>query len=272
MKTSTLRSVAIAALLLAACSGPAGAQNFDYGDAPEGALAYPATGQLGQFPTCLFSGQSTYVRHALGAARFYSVPPIPQQGKRDAEADGNAGTCPPPLYDQDECWLDGDAGLLIPTSYTIAGGAVTPCPNVIIPQALGTVCASATITAHVENVMPNATIGFVNVLIDWNQDGRWGGGSPCGGGGSNTPEHAVVDAPIGNPFDAVWTSPSFVVGGVGNSYHWMRLEIANVQVGPGWDGSGDFEDGESEDYLIYVAGDPTATQRESWGRVKTLYR
>lgn len=271
MITRLPRTTTLAALfLLAMVADPARAQNLDYGDAPEGVLAYPSTGTLGQFPTCLQSGQSGFVRHALGGARFYSVPSPPQQGKRDAEADGNANVCPPPPYDVDECWFDGDAGLLFPTAFTIAGGVVVACPNVTTPQALGAACAAASITARVENVMPNQTIGFVNVLIDWNQDGQWGGGGTCGPG--TAPEHVVVDVPIGNPFDGVWTSPPFTVGGPGNAYHWMRLEIANVAVGAGWDGSGDFEDGESEDYLIWVSGNPTANEAASWGAVKTLFR
>jgi hypothetical protein len=41
--------------------------------------------------------------------------------------------------------------------------------------------------------------------------------------------------------------------------------------GPGWGGSGDFEDGESEDYLVQI--DATiGVDAETWGQIKSIYR
>jgi len=51
----------------------------------------------------------------------------------DLETDGNAGLCPGcfSTYDDDECFNDGDAGLIMPGSYTIdASDTVIPCPGV----------------------------------------------------------------------------------------------------------------------------------------------
>ena len=93
----------------------------DFGDAPEGVIAYPSTGQIGNFPTCTMIGPAPWVEHGLGLARFYSLPSPPQQGKWDPDTDGNTGDCAFTTYDRDECWFDGDAGLLSPTAYTIVG-------------------------------------------------------------------------------------------------------------------------------------------------------
>jgi hypothetical protein len=38
----------------------------------------------------------------------------------------------------------------------------------------------------------------------------------------------------------------------------------------GWDGSGAFEDGESEDYLLLV-DDSIATESTDWGRIKSMF-
>src|SRR5690349_15358440 len=100
------------ALIVMATPAPAPAQlpgpdDFEYGDAPEGQLAYPANGIAGNFPTCL-GGPSGFIRHAPNvpglAANAWFGPTW------DLEVDGNAGLCVPPPYERDECWapLDGD--------------------------------------------------------------------------------------------------------------------------------------------------------------------
>jgi len=247
-----------------AATAPAAAQvpDRDYGDSPENALAYPATGQIGNFPTCL---PAPFVRHGLGWARFVSAGPQPTW---DPEFDGNAGTCPPPPYDLDECFADGDAGLVMPTAFTIVGNNVVPCPLVATPVSLGGSCTMARVQAMVINNMP--VPGFINVLFDWDLNGTWAGAWQCPG--ALAPEHAVVDFLIPVGFNGLWTSPPFLIGGPNTVHHvWMRLEIAERQVGPGWNGSGDFEDGESEDYLVRI--DATIPVDEgTWGWIKSVYR
>jgi hypothetical protein len=258
-------ALALAAIL--ATSRDAHPQSgFDYGDAPEDALAYPSTGGTGLFPTCL-GGSASFVRHGLGWAHFFSAGPQPGW---DMEGDGNAGVCVFPTYDNDECFADGDAGLLTPTAFTVVGGAVVPCPNAGSPVALGPSCQMATIQANVVNNMPPGVTGYINVLFDWDRNGAWGGAWSCGS--SSAPEHAVVDDPIPQGFSGVWTSPPFRIGSPGGVHVWMRLEIAERAVGPNWDGSGSFEDGESEDYLVEVLLPSIPIQQESWGRIKALYR
>ena len=71
MKRLTLCGLALGLTLLAtlaplpATTGTALAQQFDYGDAPEDAVAYPG-GTIGKFPTCL-GGSVGFIRHANAA-------------------------------------------------------------------------------------------------------------------------------------------------------------------------------------------------------------
>ncbi|MGB9623976.1 MAG: GEVED domain-containing protein [Phycisphaerae bacterium] len=221
----------------------------DFGDAPEGALAYPVTGIIGQFPTCKTVGPAGWVQHTnFGAWLGPSF---------DLEADGNAGLCPGfNPYDADECFADGDAGLLTPPPWTIQGAAVVPCPNSPGGGSLGQPCQMAmwgpNIDVDVHNHMPNQTIGYVNVLMDWDQNGMWAGASQCPVGGA--PEHVLADFPIPNPFDgplSMLMPPGFLIG-PNTGPVWVRISITERPVGYGWDGSGAFEDGETEDYLLLV--------------------
>jgi len=223
---------------------------FEYGDAPEGGLAYPSTGVIGAFPTCITLQPPGFIRHGLAWGHF--GPGF------DFELDGNAGLCPNcfPPYDKDECWQDGDAGLLIPEPYTIQAGAVVPCPQAT-GSALGITCTTAqwgrNIDIHVVNQMP--VDAYVNVLIDWNQDGKWSGVSPCTTAAA--PEHVLVNfvVPQGyvGPLSGL-NPPAFLIG-PNAGFVWSRFSITEKPVPTppeGWDGSGIFEDGETEDYLLRV--------------------
>ena len=234
-----------------------GQTEFEFGDAPESAPAYPAMGVIGGFPTCVTIGPSGFIQHSNFGAWFGPT--------FDLEFDGNAGFCPtftPNLYDQDECFADGDAGLLIPDSFTIVGpvGAeqIVPCPQAG-GAPLGVVCTQAfwgpMIDIEVHNHMPNDTVGYVNVLIDWSQDGFWGGISLCPDG-STAPEHVLVNFPIPNPFDGPLSAlmpmpPSFLIG-PNPGYVWARFSITEQRVPLPWTGEGVFEDGETEDYLLQI--------------------
>lgn len=218
---------------------------FDFGDAPEGpnAIAYPSTGILGSFPTCMSCGPATWIQHTNFGAYFGPT--------FDLEPDGNAGLCPVgsfPPYDQDECFMDNDAGLIIPDSYTISNaGVVVPCPGGV-GTPLGSTGQIAVwgvnVDIDVHNHMPSATIGKVNVLIDWNQNGMWG----------DPGEHVLVNFAIPNPFDgpiSLLFPPNFIIGS-NTGYVWARFSITEKDVPSNWQGYGDFEDGETEDYLLQV--------------------
>ncbi|MHC4332776.1 MAG: DUF7901 domain-containing protein [Planctomycetota bacterium] len=228
---------------------------LEHCDAPEGswAVAYPSTGVTGSFPTCVTTGPGGFIQHNNFGA---SLGP-----GWEFEWEGDAGLCPGcfPTYDDDECFADGDAGLLIPESYTIdALLNVIPCP--LSPSGgtpLGFTCQTAQwgtdIDLEVHNHMPGGTIGYVNVLCDWDQNGAWSGASTCVNPG-DAPEHVLVNFPVPNPFDgplSVLLPPSFMIGPK-SGYVWMRCSITEQQVPLPWDGSGSFEDGESEAYLIRV--------------------
>jgi hypothetical protein len=186
--------------------------------------------------------------------------------------DGDAGLCPPPgcfpTYDDDECYADGDAGLLIVEAYTIDPFLnVVPCPCSLTGQSLGQVCTwaqwGANIDLEVHNHMPSDVDGYVNVMCDWFRDGDWGDIANCAGVAA--PEHVLVNFPVPNPFDgplSLLMPPAFLIG-PRSGYVWMRCSITEQQVPMHWDGSGAFEDGESEAYLILV--DPCTQPSLDWG-------
>ena len=180
--------------------------------------------------------------------------------------DGNAGLCQTascfPPYDADECYQDNDAGLIIPKPFTIVSTGpslqIVSCPN-SQGTPLGYVCQTAVWGGNVDiavtNNMPNNTIGYVNVLMDWNQDGQWGGSVTCPGNPAvQVPEHVLVNFPVPNGFTGPFSKlfpPNFVIGP--NAGHvWTRFSITERPVLLPWSGDGQFEDGESEDYLLAV--------------------
>lgn len=242
-----------------------GYPQLEYGDAPEGAkaVAYPS-GVTGSFPTCWSAGPAGWIQHNNFGAFFGPA--------FDFEADGDAGLCPPPgcfpPYDQDECFQDQDAGLLLPEPFTmdVAANAI-PCPN-SRGTPLGATCQLAVwgvdVDIEVHNHMPSQTLGFVNLLIDWDQDGRWGGSSLCPGTVPlPAPEHVLVDFPVPNPFDGPLSAlqpPPFRIG-PNAGFVWARFSITERPVGADWHGEGNFEDGETEDYLLLIrpAAEPSPT-------------
>jgi len=355
---------------------------WEFGDAPEEALAYPSTGVTGAFPTCKNVTISGWIQHNNFGTWF--GPGF------DMEPDGNHGLCPGfAPYDNDECFQDGDAGLIRPQPYTIQGGAVVPCggsaceyeiclvdsygdgwtggtvdvfvngnpeytgltlasgygpechpipvgsgdeitvhytaggwpseneyyiydlygvlvrsegtggvtPGDVLPgqlyaacpppftpgAPLGDICQLAQwgsdIDILIHNWMPNHEPylpGYVNVLIDWNQDGQWQNDPATTCGGSMVPEHVLVDFVIPPQYDGTLSAlgpPAFQIG-PNAGYVWARFSITEDPVDSNWIGEGNFEDGETEDYLLKVyepppgpRGVPTMNQ---WGMVALI--
>ncbi len=249
---NTLKQVIIAIALLLS-TGIAWAQHNplegEWGDAPEGALAYPSLGVVGYFPTC-YGGPVGRIFHANDTPEAYFGPTM------DTEVDGNANVCPMPPYENDECYepLDGDAGLVAPDAFFIFNNAVQPCgvPN---PSSLGAACSvvqwGAGLDIYLENMSGDST--YVNVIFDWNQDGEWGGETYCNG--APIREHAVWNLPVPDGYIG-WLSglnaPDVNIG-PNDGYVWVRFTISER---PGvnyfWNGGGWFEIGETEDYLLRI--------------------
>ncbi len=236
------------------CILPEDPIDAEYGDAPEHApnIAY-IDGTNGNFPTCI-DNDWYFIRHGWPSTLFFGP-------MADAESDGNHGNCPnwwQNQYDLDECFQDGDAGLIKPMSFTItsdgAGDHYTPCPqgqaDTILQEPCQTAVWGQDINIHVSTAGGGPAI--VNVLFDWNHDGQWKGSSDCSG--TPAPEHVLINFPIPANFNGPLSAlgpPNFLVG-PDEGYFWARFSIMEQPVPVDWDGHGQFADGETEDYLLYV--------------------
>lgn len=230
---------------------------YDYGDAPEGAIAYPATGVVGAFPTCRSSGSAGFVRHRGDKGTFLG-------NKVDYEADGNAGWCSSSrLFDQDELCYEADAGLWAPDAFTLRDSAgviqiVTLCEE-FDGTSLGEPCETARWGRNINLWYQSDHVAggaYVNVLMDWNQDGSWGGSSVCTDGPAPrwAEEHVLKNFSLpggANGHISLWNPPDFLIG-PHTGYVWCRMTITETPIPLPWDGSGDFDEGESEDYLLKI--------------------
>jgi hypothetical protein len=250
--TAMILAIALLAISLPAATLAQPMDPYEYGDAPEGAVAYPALGVFGAFPTCFAPLASGYVRHGAVPLAWFGP-------GEDFELDGNGGICLHPPYEGDECWtpLDLDAGLMYATTYTIdINNQVVPCnalPVAHIGDSCDIVAWSSTIDIRLTNNSGQDAI--VNVLIDWDRDGRWGGSIDCPGG-AVAEEHVLVNwaVPAGFSGTLGGTGAPHIQVGPDRGHFWARFTISPAfdPVPLGWDGSGDFEWGETEDYLISV--------------------
>jgi hypothetical protein len=256
----------------------------EFGDAPEMDTAYlPPPVVIGHFPTCMQVGPvNSYISHGCPNPLFFG-------GLIDCEPDGNAGYCPafgPNWYNMDECGtipysfpnapLPGvglvDEGLFLPSPNTI--GMLQPgfygyfiCgagPR----QALDTVCHLAQWGQDIDIWIDSrqAIGGFFNILFDWNQDGDWNDVVECGG--NPVAEHALVNFPIPaqywGPASGLPVPPPPIQTGPKKGYVWARFTLSERPVDLPWDGSGIFADGETEDYLLYIAQQPGLIPLSDW--------
>jgi hypothetical protein len=145
-------------------------------------------------------------------------------------------------FGQDECVGDADAG---------------------VAAALGfNACSIGKVPFRAYNCSPNPRDVFLNILVDWNQDGDWTDNILCGAAAAPrcAPEWAVQNVAIPlNPGCNAIDSPSFQIGGhAGES--WLRITLTDVPVPDDfpWNGSvsmpnQSFRAGETEDYAIRIA-------------------
>lgn len=231
-----------------------GGYDYDFGDAPEGVIAYPDDGVVGMFPTCVTVGPASWIQHTSRGQLYFGA-------KVDLESDGNGGQCPtftPNLYDVDETFeTDGDAGLIMPRAYTIKG---SPGFQTVVDlsttglESMGNACMIATwgaaIDIRVHNSRSDRQPAYVNVLFDWNHDGLWAGASRCAD--VNVPEHVLVNFAVPYGYDGPLSAlgpQSFKMGPRGG-YVWARFSITEQPVPKDWNGDGAFDEGETEDYLL----------------------
>ncbi len=192
---------------------------FDFGDAPDGSGAgYPVIpGQpsvTGNFPTLLASNGA---RHSIPGQEWLGAL-VP-----DVEADAKVVNLDP----------NDDALPPIPFFLTLVS---------LPPQATVTFKVSVAAGAPAAN-------RYVNMLIDWDQSGSWcNPGSPY--------EHVIQNmvAPV-QPGESKWitaTIPWGLGAQLAPQIFWMRITLTRDQTVPiGWDGTGSFTYGETEDFLFH---------------------
>ncbi len=262
----------------------------DFGDAPEGIPAY-ASGAFGHFPTCLAQtaagtqeiacgaapgtapGPTGYVRHdgtSPNAVGFgLGCGPANAQGLAvDNDLDGtvNATASPPfvipsetsacspavALYEYergggglwfgaDEIPGDADAGLATPDTM--------PACRLAALKFKAWSCGQGTLTV------------YLNVLVDWSQDGDWNDVVACGtaAGPSCVPEWAVKNQAIQLVPGCNATMSQYFTAGPNAGPSWMRVTLTSSAVSDEfpWAGSanvpgGSFQGGETEDYPVTV--------------------
>jgi hypothetical protein len=255
----------------------------EYGDAPEEDTAYINPVVIGHFPTCVQVGPpNSYISHGCPNPLFFG-------GLIDCEPDGNAGFCPsfgPNLFNMDECGT-------IPYSFPpnpdpaiglVDEGLFLPAPNTLgllqsnfygyficgtgNRQALDTICNLAQWGQQIDIWIDSrqAFGGFFNILFDWNQDGDWNDVAYCQA--TPVPEHALVNWPVPGQFwgpaSALPVPPPPIQVGPNSGYVWARFTLTEQPVQLPWDGSGVFADGETEDYLLYIAPMKSVIPLANW--------
>ncbi len=201
----------------------------DFGDAPDGLPAgYPNPRVVGRFPTRLRTDSAPGPgAHVLNPSqdRLGDIATQEAAAEDPRDPDGQ-----PNLVNTDE-GDDGVQGLTLELD-------ATP--------------VQARMSVHV-TIAPHAPPGprFINVLIDIDRDGRWGGAA------SEAPEWAVVNWRVTlNPGTGVTLqSPAFQIVHQNQLPHgaWLRVLLTREPLGSAvWDGSGRWDHGEVEDYQLSV--------------------
>ncbi|NOT32843.1 MAG: T9SS type A sorting domain-containing protein [Candidatus Eisenbacteria bacterium] len=264
----------------------------DRGDAPEGFLRYPTgIGSEGNYPTCTLAappstqtmaggclplstppGPAGYVNHfhpgppAIAAWLGCGNPGVDSEpdGKTNVSSlSGQISSCDqttlvdcidntiPVGYGADECPGDGDAGISSPFTF---------------PR-----CKPTSFTYQASNASAGAIEMYLNVLVDWTDDGDWNDVDNCAYQGGCAPEWAVKNHPITlAPGCNTLATPSFRAGrglptpGSGGRPTWMRVTITFQPVTDDfpWAGSellpgNSFQGGETEDYVFYQDAEET---------------
>ena len=206
----------------------------DYGDAPDGVEAY--YGVDGRFPTLFHTKNSKFGRpgaHTLS----------PGQEMLGVNVSTEAGATDPDDPDGVSNLVDADSDERM---------------FVIIENRTAKLAFDVTVTASA----PDAA-RYVNVLIDFDQSGNWGGSV-------NETEWAVanMDVNVSPGTTETVITQNFSWGP--DDVAWMRMSLTREQVdgglfgADGWDGSGAFKFGEIEDFLVFLTDCPPTPDFDPW--------
>ncbi len=270
--------------------------SVDWGDAPEGVLAYP--GVIGKFPTCrqmnvvgtrelpagclprsTFPGITGHIFHRPTPTLLHYwlgcySDPLGQPMGLDADFEGKvnqpaqgssvcaneATDCIEAAYgltfDQDECTAD----------HSDAG---------VTSSLEFSTCQLGSVSFTTSSCAAEPRVVILNILLDMNHDGDWNDAQIC------EPdlcayEWAVKNLPITIPAGCgAITSPSFLVGPAPGP-SWLRISLTDTPVVdnyPWAGGAGEtgYEGGETEDYPGMIQQAVPAAP-SSWGSVKAIYR
>ena len=103
------------------------------------------------------------------------------------------------------------------------------------------------------------TTRYLNVLIDLNADGTWGG-TAAGGEPEWVVQNQAIDVAPGTITGLATSEFAFSDGMRIPENAWMRVLLTRIEIaGNDWDGGGAFEFGEVEDYLVTVPAEPRFT-------------
>jgi hypothetical protein len=250
---------------------------MDFGDAPDGSLAYP--GVIGRFPTCTSLGPggaaeiscpfglpppafSGFVRNVsvAGSPNYWLGCGAAAPLGVDSEPDGKVNSTGAPntfcapigavdctqsafglTFGQDECLGDDDAGLIGPLSFST--------------------CTATSVSFRTYSCSPVVRIVYLNILVDWTHDGDWNDASQACA--TCVPEWAVRNQQIDLPPGCfTQTSQVFMTGNTAGPT-WMRITVSDTPVNDDfpWAGSanipgGSLSGGETEDYPVAVVTPP----------------
>ena len=208
----------------------------DYGDAPDGQKAYYAVN--GSFPTRFNTTHSKFGRpgaHTLNVGQEMLGVSV------SAEVDANDPRDPDGV--QNFVDADNDERMFV-----------------IIENATARLVFDVTVNIGAPDVTR-----YVNVLLDFDQSGNWGGNV-------NGKEWAVVNMEVNVPSETTETiiTPEFSWGLQNVSPVWMRVALTRERINEtlfgveGWDGSGQFEYGEIEDNLVFLMDCPPPGNLSVW--------
>jgi hypothetical protein len=267
----------------------------DWGDAPEGVLAYP--GVTGRFPTCRqmnlvgtrdvppgcpplstppgITGHIFHRPSETGAPYWlgcYSdANGLPMGIERDSEGkvnqpavgfsvcDQRTTDCVETAYgltfDQDECFADGSDAGVT---------SVLDFPT----------CQASAVTFTTSSCAAAPRVVVLNILVDLNHDGDWNDAVLCGT--ACAPEWVVKNLPITLPPGCgTLTSPAFLAGPTPGP-SWVRISLSDGPIDDdypwaGGAGEGGIAGGETEDYPGAIQQAVPAVP-STWGSVKASYR